>query len=154
MTLAHVRELDGVLDALAASLKPGGWVACLEPIQQNRRFCELHPPCPSLEFLMDRLRLVVLERGSDMAVALKIAHGLERRGLEDIVLRDYGKALHGADAPLCIREVLLPLARAYLRDRLDPAELERRLGESLGEASTPHLWLDFRRAVVLGRRPA
>lgn len=154
LTLAHVRELGEVLPRLVRALKPGGWIACFEPVQQARRFSDIHPPCPNLDFLMDRLLDVVEARGSDLSVGLKIAHHLERLGLAETELRNYGSALHGEDALLCIREVFLPLAWAYLRHRWEPGLLERRLEAASREAPTPHLWLDFRRAVVLARRPA
>jgi len=154
VTLAHVRELEEVLPRLARALKPGGWIACFEPVQQARRFSDIHPPCPNLDFLMDRLLDVVEARGSDLSVGLKIAHHLERLGLAETELRNYGSALHGEDALLCIQEVFLPLARAYLRHRWEPGLLERRLEAATREALAPHLWLDFRRAVVLARRPA
>ena len=153
VTLAHVRELEGALARIVASLKPGGWLACFEPIQQSRRFCELHPPCANLDFLLDRLMEVVEERGSDLAVALKIAHHLDRMGLEDVVLRNYGTALHGEDVAVNIRQVFLPLVRTYLRHRWEPDLLERRLEAAGREAAQPHVWMDFRRAVVLGRKP-
>ena len=153
VTLAHVMDLDPVLTRLVASLKPGGWLACFEPVQQSRRFCALHPPCPNLEFLMDRLLEVVAERGSDLDVALKIAHHLDRLGLEEVVLRDYGRALHGEDMQACVRETFLPLVRAYLRHRWAAESLERRVEAAAREAALPHVWLDFRRTVVLARKP-
>jgi SAM-dependent methyltransferase len=153
MTLAHVQELEGTLARLGDALKPGGWIACFEPIQQSPRFCSIHPPCSNLDFLLDRLMEVVEERGSDLSVALKIAHHLDRMGLEEVTLRNYGNALHGQDAATTILEVFLPLARAYLRHRWDPHLLDRRLEAASGEAALPHLWLDFRRAVVLARKP-
>ena len=153
VTLAHVQDLDQVLKGLASALKPGGWLACFEPAQQARRFFALHPPCPNLEFLMDRLLEIVAERGSDLDVALKIAHHLDRLGLEEVVLRDYGRALHGEDMATCARETFLPLVRAYLRHRWEPDLLERRLEAAAVEATVPHLWLDFRRTVVLARKP-
>jgi hypothetical protein len=86
-------------------------------------------------------------------VALRIAHLLDRAGLEDAVLRSYGCALQGRDAALCVRDVFLPLARAYLRGLWEPEPLERRIRAAEAEASQPHLWLDYRRAVVLARKP-
>ncbi len=154
MTLAHVRELGEVLARLVRALKPGGWIASFEPVHQAQRLSDLHPPCPNLEFLMDRLLDVAEGRGSDLSVGLKIAHHLERLGLQDTELRDYGSAMHGEDARVCIREVFLPLAWAYLRHRWEPGLLERRMEAAAREVPAPHLWLDFRRAVVLGRRPA
>lgn len=154
MTLAHVRELDLALPRLARALKPGGWIACFEPVQQSRRFCDLQPPCPNLDFLMDRFLDVVEARGSDLSVGLRIAHHLDRLGLEGTTLRNYGTAIHGEDVAVCIREVFLPLVWTYLRHRWEPELLERRLEAGSREASTPHLWLDLRRAVVLARRPA
>jgi len=153
VTLAHVQDLDRVLERLMAALKPGGWLACFEPAQQARRFFALHPPCPNLEFLMDQLLEIVAERGSDLDVALKIAHHLDRLGMEEVVLRDYGRALHGEDMATCARETFLPLVRSYLRHRWEPDLLERRLEAAALEATLPHLWLDFRRAVVLARKP-
>ncbi|WP_316413375.1 class I SAM-dependent methyltransferase [Mesoterricola silvestris] len=154
MTLAHVRELEEVLNHLARALKPGGWIACFEPVQQSRRFAEIHPPCPNLDFLMDRLLDMVESRGSDLSVSLKIAHHLDRLGLEEVALRNYGAALHGEDARVCLRDVFLPLAWAYLRHRWEPGLLERRMEAAAREAPAPHLWLDLRRAVTLARRPA
>ena len=153
VTLAHVLELEGVLARIGEALKPGGWIACFEPIQQSHRFCAIHPPCSNLDFLMDRLMEVVEERGSDLSVALKIAHHLDRMGLEEVTLRNFGTAPHGEDAATTILEVFLPLARAYLRHRWDPDQLDRRLEAASREATLPHLWLDFRRAVVLARKP-
>jgi len=153
VTLAHVQELEGALVRLTEALKPGGWLACFEPVQQSRRFCSLHPPCSNLDFLLDRLVEVVEERGSDLAVALKIAHHLDRMGMEEVTLRNYGTALHGEDVVTNIREVFLPLARTYLRHRWEPEALERRLEAAWREAALPHLWMDFRRAVVLARKP-
>lgn len=153
MTLAHVRELEAALGSLAAALKPGGWIACFEPMHQSRRFLDHHPHCPNLDFLMDRLTEVAAERGSDLSAALKIAHHLDRLGLADLGLRDFGVALQGQEASRCAREVFLPLARAYLRSRWEPELLERRLEAARQEAALPHLWLDYRRAVVLARRP-
>ena len=153
VTLAHVQELGQTLARIAAALKPGGWVACFEPIQQSRRFSEVHPDCPNLSFLMDRMTEEAADRGSDLAVSLKIAHHLERLGMEATTLKDYGAALHGADAAFCIRDVFLPLARTYLQQSLDRAHLEERLEAAAREALLPHLWMDFRRAVVLARKP-
>jgi|GEM_PF-2595364 len=153
VTLTHVMELDAVLDRIVAALKPGGWIACYEPVQQSRRFCEVHPPCPNLEFLMDRLLEVVEERGSDLSVGLKIAQKLDALGMADTVLRNFGCAVHGEDARICLQEVFLPLAQAYLRHRWERELLERRCRAGAQEASTRNLWLDMRRAVVLARKP-
>ena len=153
MTLAHVRELEAALTVLTAALKPGGWIACFEPVCQSRGFMTLHPPCPNLDFLLDRLAEVAEERGSDLAAALKIAHRLDHLGLADVSLRDFGQALHGADAAFCAREVVLPLVRAYLRPRWEADLLDRRLEAARLEAARPQVWLDHRRAVVLARRP-
>jgi SAM-dependent methyltransferase len=152
VTLAHVQELEGVLARIADAMKPGGWIACFEPIQQSHRFCAIHPPCSNLDFLMDRLLEVVEERGSDLSVALKIAHHLDRMGLEEVTLRNFGTALHGEDAVTTVQEIFLPLARAYLRHRWEPELLERRIEAGSREACLPHLWMDFRRAVVLARK--
>ena len=153
VTLAHVRELERVLARLLTALKPGGWIACFEPVQQAQRFCPIHPPCPNLDLLMDQLQEVVRERGSDLAVALKVAHHLERLGMAGTCLRDYGAALGGAEATACIREVLLPLARAFLKGHWPAETLARSLEAAAAEAATPHLWVDMRRAVVLARKP-
>lgn len=154
MVLAHVQDLEAVLAEAARALKPGGWIACFEPLQQSRSFAQSQPPSPNLDFLLDQLLEVVELRGSDLAVSLKIAHLLDRLGLEAVTLRDFGLGLHGEDAVTCIREVFLPLVRAYLRHRWDPEALARRLRAADQEARTAHLWLDHRRAVVLARRPA
>jgi SAM-dependent methyltransferase len=154
VTLAHVHELEVTLAKLVAALKPGGWIACFEPAQQARQFCELHPPCPNLSLLMDHLLEEVQARGSDLSVGLKLAHGLERLGLEETVMRSYGTALHGEDLQTCIREVFLPLVGAYLRHRFPPGDLASRMDAAAQEATLPHLWLDFRRSVVLARKPA
>lgn len=153
VTLAHVVDLEGTLKALVASLKPGGWIACFEPVQQSRRFCDFHPPCASLGFLMDQLLQEVGDRGTDLSVGLKIAYHLERWGLEDTVLRSYGAALHGEDALACARDVFLPLARAYLAHLWEPDLLDHRLATAAEEAERTALWVDLRRAVVLARRP-
>ena len=154
VTLAHVQEREATLARLVAALKPGGWIACFEPAQQARQFCDLHPPCPSLSFLMDHLLEEVLARGSDLSVGLKLAHDLERLGMEETVMRNYGAALHGEDLQTCLREVFLPLAGAYLRRRWEPGILASHLDAAAQEATLPHLWLDFRRSVVLARKPA
>jgi len=154
MTLAHVRELEGTLDRLAASLKPGGWLACFEPVHQSSRFCQLHPPCANLDVLLDSLVEEVESRGTDLSVGLKIAHHLDRMGLEEVTLRNYGTALRGEDTAFNIREVFMPLARAYLRHRWEPALLARRLEAADREAGLPHLWMDLRRAVILARARA
>jgi SAM-dependent methyltransferase len=153
VTLAHVPGVEDILERVLASLKPGGWIACFEPVAQAQCFAGIHPACPNLDFLMDQLLNVVTERGSDLAVALKIAHHLERLGLEDPLLRNYGCALRGEDAVDCLRKVFLPLARTYLRHRWEPESLERRLEAAALEAGLPNLWVDLRRAVVLARKP-
>jgi SAM-dependent methyltransferase len=152
VTLAHVVELEHTLEALVTSLRPGGWIACFEPVQQSRRFCDFHPPCPNLGFLMDQLLQEVGDRGTDLSVGLKIAYHLERWGLEDTVLRSYGAALHGEDALACARDVFLPLARAYLAHLWEPDLLEQRLAAAAEEAERTALWVDLRRAVVLARK--
>lgn len=154
VTLAHVVELEAALEALVASLKPGGWIACFEPVQQSRRFCDFHPPCSNLGFLMDQLLQEVGDRGTDLSVGLKIAYHLDHAGLEDTTLRSYGAALHGGDALACVRDVFLPLARAYLNHRWEEDLLERRLAAAAEEAERASLWADLRRAVVLARKPA
>ena len=154
VTLAHVQELEITLARLVRALKPGGWLACFEPTMQARHFCEVHPPCPNFAFLMNSVLEVVEERGSDLSVGLKVAHHLDRMGLDETVLRSFGTALHGEDVATCIREVFLPLVRSYLRHRWEPRLLEQRLEAASQEAATPNLWMDFRRTVVLGRRPA
>ena len=153
VTLAHVQELEAVLGQLVASIKPGGWIACFEPVQQSPRFCGTHPPCPNLDRLMDNLLEVVEERGSDLSVGLKIAHHLDRMGMEATVLRNYGTALHGEEAVFCIQKVFLPLVKAYLRHKLEPEQLERILQAAAQEVTLPHLWLDFRRSVILAQKP-
>ena len=153
VTLAHVRELEQALGPIVAALKPGGWLACFEPIHHARRFCELHPPCPSLHALLEQVGEEVKTRGSDLAVSLKLAHLLDRMGLEEVVLRDYGRALHGEDAVTCLREVFLPLAKAYLPRRMPAALLAEHLATAAEEAGQPQLWVDVRRAVVLARKP-
>lgn len=153
VTLAHVQELEQALGPILASLKPGGWLACFEPIHHSGRFCEVHPPCPNLHALVDQVTEEVRSRGSDLAVSLKLAHLLDRKGMEDVVLRDYGRALHGEDAMVCLREVFLPLAKAYLPKRLPAERLAGHLEGAAQEAAQPHLWVDVRRAVVLTRNP-
>lgn len=154
VTLAHVQEWDSLLAKLTAALQPGGWIACFEPVQQSGPFCQLHPPCPKLSVLMDQVLEVVASRGTDLSVSLKLAHRLDQLGMEHTVLHDFGSALHGEDLIFCLREVFLPLAKAYLRDHLEPGLLERNLEAAAQEATLPHLWLDFRRAVVLAQAPA
>ena len=154
VTLAHVQELEETLLQLLPALKPGGWLACFEPIQQAWHFGDAQPECPNVWYLLDRVMEEAQARGTDLSVALKLAHHLERLGLADTVLRDFGCALHGEDATDCLRKVMLPLARTYLQNVLAPEDLERRLAAAAREAGQPHLWVDFRRAVVLARRPA
>jgi SAM-dependent methyltransferase len=153
VTLAHVVELEPALEALAGSLKPGGWMACFEPLQPSRRFCDFHPPCAHLGFLMEQVLQEVADRGTDLGVGLKIAWTLDRMGLEDTVLRSYGTALRGEDALACARDAFLPLARAYLAHRWEPEVLEGRVAAARKEAEGCALWVDLRRAVVLARKP-
>jgi hypothetical protein len=102
---------------------------------------------------MDRMMEEVQERGSDLAVSLKLAHHLDRMGMQGTVLKDYGTGLHGEDAVVCIRKVFLPLAKAYLQRAVAPEQLADSLEAGMEEAAQPHLWLDYRRAVVLARKP-
>ena len=85
-------------------------------------------------------------------MGLKIAHHLDRMGMKDTVLKNYGNALHGEDARVCIQQVFLPLAKAYLRHAPEPERLERPFETAAQESLRPHLWLDFRRSVVLARK--
>ncbi|BDU78554.1 class I SAM-dependent methyltransferase [Mesoterricola sediminis] len=154
LTLAHAPDLEAALAGLTAAIRPGGWIACFEPVEQGRRFCSVQPPCPNLELLGDQILEVARERGSDLGVGLTIVHQLDRMGLEAPSLRAYGAALHGAAAGTCAREVIVPLARAYLRNRWDPEALDRRIAAALEEAGRPHLWLHFHRAVAMARKPS
>ena len=155
VTLTHVAELDAALTDLVAALKPGGWIACFEPLQGSDRMFNLHPPCPKLDRLMDRMAEVARARGSDFSVALKIAHHLEQMGLEAVAVRSFGEATHGAEARSGIQEVFLPIVRTYLLSQLAPAALDALLAEAQAEAAAhPSLWVDLKRTIVLGRKPA
>ncbi|HLO67274.1 MAG TPA: class I SAM-dependent methyltransferase [Holophaga sp.] len=153
LTLAHAPDLEAALGGLTAALRPGGWITCFEPVAQGRAFCAVHPPCPNLEMLGDLIVDMARERGSNLGAALAVVHHLDRLGLEEPALRAYGSALHGHEAAACVREVILPLARTYLRHRWDPEALERRVEAASREADQPHLWMHFNRAVALARKP-
>lgn len=152
VTLAHVEELEGTLQRLTAALKPGGWILCLEPLQNRDRLFNLHPPCPHVDELMERMAEAASERGSDLSVGLKIAHHLEAMGLEEVSLRYFGEAAHGEDCRAWVQDVCLPIARAYLVTRLDPIELDDLLRKAREEAARPFTWADIKRGVVRGRR--
>lgn len=153
LTLAHAPDLEAALASLTAALRPGGWIACFEPVAQGRAFCSVQPSCPNLEMLGDLILDVARERGSNLGAGLAVVHHLDRLGLEEPALRAYGSALHGHDAAACVREVILPLARTYLRHRWDPEALERRVEAASREADQPHLWIHFNRAVARARKP-
>jgi SAM-dependent methyltransferase len=153
VTLAHVPRLEPVLGPLVDALKPGGWLVCFEPFQQSRSFCEVYPPCPNLQFILEGVATEARERGSDLSLSLKLVHFLDRMGMGSCALRDFGSALHGADAAAMINQVMLPLAKSYLGSTLSPEELAHRLGLAAKEGDQPHLWLDCRRAVTMARKP-
>jgi len=153
VTLAHVEELEAVLSHLTAALKPGGWLAGFEPAQGNGRLFELHPPCPALETLVHRMAAVLVEKGSDLGVGLKIAHHLDRLGLEDVTMRSFGEAVHGEHLHTWIQEIFIPLVQTWLAARLDPLELDRLLATALEETAQTYVWADLRRTVILGRKP-
>jgi SAM-dependent methyltransferase len=153
VTLAHVPQLEPVLGQLVAALKPGGWLACFEPLQQARSFCEVYPPCPNLQFILEALATEARERGSDLSLSLKLVQHLDRMGLVSCALRDFGSALRGAEAATMVNQVMLPLAKSYLGAALAPEELAQRLEWASKEVDQPHLWLDCRRAVTMGRKP-
>jgi SAM-dependent methyltransferase len=153
VTLAHVEELEGTLQRLCSALRPGGWILCLEPLQNRDRLFNVHPPCPNLELLMDRMAEVARDRGSDLSVGLKIAHHLEALGLEQVTVRYFGEAAHGEDRRAWVEDIFLPIARTYLAPRLDPLELDSLVRMATAEAARPFTWADIKRAVVRGRKP-
>jgi SAM-dependent methyltransferase len=153
MTLVHVVELEEVLVRLTRALKPGGWIACFEPVQDVRAMFEAYPPCPNLAFIVEQMAAVGRERGSDHAVGLKIAHALDRLGLEDTALRYFGAAPHGEELRAFVEDVYLSIARPYLIGRLNPDYLDRRLELALAEALRPGTWIDLKRTLILGRKP-
>ena len=151
-TLAHVEELEGVLSHLVEAVKPGGWMICFEPSQGTGPFFEVYPPCPHLEFLVDRTGTVARENGSDLAVALKVAHNLDRLGMKDVAMRYFGEAVSGENLRTWIQDVFLPLAHTWLSPRLGADEVERRIEAGLEEMSRPFVWADLKRTVIMGRK--
>ena len=153
VTLAHVQELEGTLQRLCTALKPGGWILCLEPLQSRERLFNVHPPCPHLDELMERMGEAARDCGSDLSVGLKIAHHLEALGLEEVSLRYLGEAAHGEDCRAWVQDIVLPIARTYLVNRLDPVELDELLRRAQAEAARPFTWADIKRGAVRARRP-
>ena len=153
VTLTHVEELEAVLGNLLEALKPGGWITCYEPMQNKDRLFSMHPPCPHLDLIMDRMAEAARERGSDLSVGLKIARHLQVLGLEQVGVRYFGEAVQGEDCRAWIQEVFLPIARTYLCSRLQPGPLERLFRDAAVEAARPFTWADIKRAVVRGRKP-
>jgi hypothetical protein len=146
-------ELEEVLAGLVRALKPGGWIACFEPVQDRHGLFDSHPPCPEMAFLVDQLRAVCEERGSDFRAGLRIARALEALGLEDTALRYFGSAPRGPVLRTYVEDVFLPIARPYLAERLRPGELDRRLAAALEEVLRPGTWINVKQTVALGRKP-
>lgn len=153
LCLVHVVELEEALAGLVRALKPGGWIACFEPVQDRHGLFDSHPPCPEMTFLVDQLRVVCEERGSDFRAGLRIAHTLDRLGLEDTALRYFGSAPRGPVLKAYVEDVFLPIARPYLADRLRPGELDRRLAAAMTEVLRPGTWINVKQTLALGRKP-
>jgi SAM-dependent methyltransferase len=153
LCLVHMVELEATLAGLVRALKPGGWIACFEPVQDRHGMFDSFPPCPELGFLVDQLRIACEQRGSDFRAGLRIAHALDGLGLEDTALRYFGSAPRGPVLEAYLEEVFLPIARPCLADRLRPGELERRLAAARAEIRRPGTWINLKQTVVLGRKP-
>ena len=153
MTLVHVQELEEVLRRLVRSLKPGGWITCFEPIHEPRGMFDSYPACDNLMFFVDQVQEVCRERGTNLAVGLKIAHALDTLGLEATALRYFGEAPHGEDLRIWVEEIFLPIAKTYLRSRFQPEFLEGRLRLAREEAARPGTWINLKRSMVMARAP-
>jgi SAM-dependent methyltransferase len=153
MTLVHVVELEEVLRRLSAALKPGGWIACFEPIQEGPGLFDPYPACPDLDFLVREMLQAARERGSDLGAGIRIAHLLDRLGLADTRLRYFGDAPHGSELQEWVQDIFLPIARTFLAGRYRPEYLEARMAAALEQALRPGTWINLKRTVVLGRRP-
>jgi SAM-dependent methyltransferase len=153
MTLVHVVELEEVLRKLSAALKPGGWIACYEPIQEGSGMFDMFPPCPALAFLVREMLEEARERGSDLSAGLRIAHLLDRLGMADTRLRYFGDAPHAEELREWVQDIFLPIARTFLSSRFQPDFLDARMQAALEQALRPGTWINLKRTVVLGRKP-
>jgi SAM-dependent methyltransferase len=153
MTLVHVVELEETLLHLRAALKPGGWIACYEPLQEGAGLFDAYPACPALAFLVREMLEEARERGSDLAAGIRIAHLLDRLGMTETRMRYFGDAPHGEDLREWVQEIFLPIARTFLSSRFQPDFLETRMAAALQEALRPGTWINLKRTVTLGRKP-
>jgi ubiquinone/menaquinone biosynthesis C-methylase UbiE len=95
--LVHVRLLlvnisapEQVVDEIVRLVKPGGWVAVLEP-DVALRVC--YPPHAALEHIAELLARAYQHNGADLYVARRLPHLLASAGMEKIAVQ--------ARAPVC-----------------------------------------------------
>ncbi|MGA2083344.1 MAG: hypothetical protein ABSH53_22450 [Holophaga sp.] len=96
---------------------------------------------------------VALDKGTDHSACLRIAHLLDRLGLEDTALRYFGRAPHGEELRAWVEEVYLPIARTYLGSGPGAEAVEQRLRAAREEALRPGTWINLKRTVAMGRKP-
>lgn len=131
----------------------GGWITCFEPIEESGGLFTVYPPSPDLSFIVARMAEVALDKGSDLSACLRIAHLLDRLGLEDTSLRYFGCAPHGEELRAWVEDVYLPVARTYLGSGPGSEALDSRLRAAREEALRPGTWINLKRTVAMGRKP-
>lgn len=124
MLLVNVPAPEQVVDEIARLVKPGGWVAAMEP-DHALRVC--YPPHPALQRLCGLLAMAYRHDGADRRVGRRLPHLLATAGMTNIAVE--------ALAPVCPpghpQRTLCPDMVRSLRSRIlrwgviEPRELDR-----------------------------
>jgi len=130
LVLVHVPERDAALANMVASLRPGGvlLVEDADPALQPRSCLE--ETCPE-EVLANRLRrgfrLLLSERGVDLAYGRTLPHRLRAAGLVDVAADAAFPIRHPACIPLELATINLVRDQLVDREIATEAEIEQHL---------------------------
>jgi SAM-dependent methyltransferase len=80
LLLAHLPQREQVLERLAASLRPGGWLM----VEEQELFPMLETPFPVCRKLWEGIGVLMRAQGKDLAWARKVPSLLRRLGLVEI----------------------------------------------------------------------
>ena len=134
LVLVHVAERDTALANMVASLRPGGvlLVEDADPALQPRSCLE--ETCPE-EVLANRLRrgfrLLLSERGVDLAYGRTLPHRLRATGLVDVAADAAFPIRHPACIPLELATINLVRDQLVDREIATEAEIEQHLASVL-----------------------
>jgi hypothetical protein len=125
---ARTRDPEEVLAEMVRLVRPGGWVAGLEP---DAEFAICHPPNLAFERLCQLFRFAFLRNGADLHIGRRMAELYRRVGLRDVVLEcranayppGHSRRTIRADLVRSLRPQILEMGLAHEQelDELDAA---------------------------------